>query len=185
MVWTDRRVADWQATGARPGMAIWTPIQLAAFLETVRGDRLCALWWLVSLRGLRRGEAAALRWCDVDLGALEANICRARTSAGYRIHEDPPKTMAGIRTIALDKRTAAVLRRHARRQQAEQSAACAAGRPWHESGYVFTRPDGAPLHPGYLTQRFRILVGRAGLPPVRLYDLRHGPPPSPTPPAPT
>jgi integrase len=67
-----------------------------------------------------------------------------------------------------------MLRRHARRQQAEQAAAQAAGRPCHESGYVFTRPDGTPLHPDYVTQRFRILVARAGLPPIRLHDLRHG-----------
>jgi hypothetical protein len=39
---------------------------------------------------------------------------------------------------------------------------------------VFTRPDGASFHPGYLTQRLRLLIDRAGLPPVRLHDLRHG-----------
>ncbi|WP_325049935.1 tyrosine-type recombinase/integrase, partial [Micromonospora radicis] len=44
----------------------------------------------------------------------------------------------------------------------------------HDSGYVFTSPDGLPLHPGYLTQRLRLLVNRAGLPPIRLHDLRHG-----------
>ena len=42
------------------------------------------------------------------------------------------------------------------------------------TGYVFVWADGMPLHPGYLTQRFRILAARAGLPPVRLPDLRHG-----------
>jgi integrase len=74
----------------------------------------------------------------------------------------------------LDKRTVAALRRPAHRQQAEQATAQAGGRPWHDSGYVFTRPDGTPLHPDYLTQRFRILVARAGLPPIRLHALRHG-----------
>jgi integrase len=39
---------------------------------------------------------------------------------------------------------------------------------------VFTTVVGAPLHPDYLTRRFRHLVGRSGLPPVRLHDLRHG-----------
>jgi hypothetical protein len=42
------------------------------------------------------------------------------------------------------------------------------------SGCVFTRPDGTPFHPGYLTHRFRLLTDRAGLPPIRLQDLRHG-----------
>jgi hypothetical protein len=34
--------------------------------------------------------------------------------------------------------------------------------------------DGAPLHPDFLTRRFHRLVGKSGLPPVRLHDLRHG-----------
>jgi integrase len=174
VVWTGARIAQWQTTGTRPAMAIWTPTQLASFLKAVRGDQLRALWWLTALRGLRRGEAVALRWTDLDLDAREASIVRARTSAGYRVHEGPPKTAAGNRTIALDKRTAAVLRRHAHRQQAEQATAQAGGRPWHDSGSVFTRPDGTPLHPDYVSQRFRILMTRAGLPPIRLHDLRHG-----------
>jgi integrase len=72
VVWTPARIAHWQATGARPAMAIWTPHQLAGFLHAVKGDRLYGLWWLIALRGLRRGEALALRWTDLDLDAREA-----------------------------------------------------------------------------------------------------------------
>jgi Phage integrase family len=39
---------------------------------------------------------------------------------------------------------------------------------------VFARPDGQPIHPGYVTQRFARLVKTADVPPIRLYDLRHG-----------
>jgi hypothetical protein len=35
---------------------------------------------------------------------------------------------------------------------------------------VFTTSDGQPLHPDYLTRRFRFLVEQSGLPPVRLHD---------------
>ena len=41
-------------------------------------------------------------------------------------------------------------------------------------GLPVTTPDGIPLHPDWLTRRFRRLVARSGLPPVRLHDLRHG-----------
>lgn len=48
-------------------MAVWTEYQLAEFLRFVAVDRLYGMWWLIGLRGLRRGEAAGLRWGDVDL----------------------------------------------------------------------------------------------------------------------
>jgi hypothetical protein len=83
----------------------------------------------------------------------------------------PPKTAASRRLVALDRHTARLLREHRRRQRADQRTA---GERWQDSGYVFTTEDGLPLHPDYLTRRFRHLVGEPGLPPVRLHDLRHG-----------
>lgn len=61
------RVAEWQRTGIRPPVAVWTPAQTARFLDAIRGHRLYAAYHLIALRGLRRGEAAGLRWCDIDL----------------------------------------------------------------------------------------------------------------------
>jgi integrase len=171
VVWTPERIAAWQRHGDREPVMVWTPEQLATFLDRVAADRLYALWWLIALRGLRRGEAAGLRWCDLDLTHHQLTVSQQRTTAGPRVVTGPPKSAASRRTIALDKHTVTALREHQRRQAAEQRAAGAA---WVESGYVFTRRDGQPLHPGYLTQRFTILRRAAGLPPVRLHDLRHG-----------
>ena len=75
--------------------------------------------------------------------------------------------------IALDHSTVAALREHRRRQCAE---AAAYGPGYHASGYVFTNRRGGPMAPDRLTRMFRALAGRAGLPPVRLHDLRHGAP---------
>ncbi|MCI0384516.1 tyrosine-type recombinase/integrase [Streptomyces sp. CNQ085] len=43
-----------------------------------------------------------------------------------------------------------------------------------ETGRVFTRENGEPLHPANVTRRFIELYEEAGLPPIRLHDLRHG-----------
>jgi integrase len=67
--------------------------------------------------------------------------------------------------------TVRLLREHRRRQHAEQRTAA---QTWQDSRYVFTTEDGAPLHPDYLTRRFRHPVLESGLPPVRLHDLRNG-----------
>jgi integrase len=40
-------------------------------------------------------------------------------------------------------------------------------------GLVFTRPDGSAIHPQTLSYLFEKRVQRAGLPMVRLHELRH------------
>ncbi|MER6009022.1 tyrosine-type recombinase/integrase [Nonomuraea angiospora] len=50
----------------------------------------------------------------------------------------------------------------------------AVGGDWAESGFVFTDELGRPLHPQHVTDRFYWLCYEAGLPPIRLHDLRHG-----------
>ncbi|MER7169676.1 tyrosine-type recombinase/integrase [Micromonospora sp. NPDC000207] len=173
-VWTDARVDQWERTGDRPAVAVWTADHLAAFLEIVADDSLFAFWWLTALRGLRRGETCGLRWTDIDLDRGVLAIERNRTTAGYTIVEGDPKTPAGRRTVALDTRTIQVLRAHRRRQLDQKTEAAADSKAWTETGYVFVRVDGQPINPNYATTRFRKLVQRAGLPPVRLHDLRHG-----------
>ena len=57
------------------------------------------------------------------------------------------------------------------RQDKEKEAA---GDAWTETGFEFTSPDGTPLHPAAVTDIFEQLAYLAGLPPIRLHDLRHG-----------
>ncbi|MFI5895678.1 tyrosine-type recombinase/integrase [Actinoplanes sp. NPDC051513] len=173
-VWTDGRVEQWKLTGEHPSVAVWTAKQLSAFLLRVVDDSLFAFWWLAALRGLRRGELCGLRWAAVDLDRGLLIVERNRTTAGYQIVEGDPKTAAGRRAVALDKHSVAILREHRRRQLEHRDRRHAAGKTWTDSGYVFTGKTGTPINPNYATTRFRILTSRAGLPPVRLHDLRHG-----------
>ncbi len=173
-VWTEARVASWEETGVHPAVAVWTAYHLAEFLGMVTDDSLFAFCWLAGLRGLRRGELCGLRWTDIDLDRAVLTVERNRTTAGYQIVENDPKTPAGRRAVALDKQTVRVLRALRRRQLDQRRDTLADGRRWTDSGYVFVRGDGLPIHPNYATTRFRKLVQRAGLPPVRLHDLRHG-----------
>jgi hypothetical protein len=134
-------------------------------------DRTAEGW---TVERWRRGELCGLRWTDIDLDRAVLTIERNRTTAGYQIVEGDPKTPASRRAVALDKRTVQVLRAHRRRQLDQRHDALADGHRWVNSGYIFVRSDGLPINPNYATTRFRKLVERAGLPPVRLHDLRHG-----------
>jgi hypothetical protein len=73
--------------------------------------------------------------------------------------------------IALDRTTVAGLAEHRDRQRAE---AVAYGPGYRDSGYVFTCLNGDPMAPDRLTRTFKKLTALAGLPPIRLHDLRHG-----------
>jgi hypothetical protein len=101
------------------------------------------------------------------------------STAGHPKSERPPMGALATHTVRSHYSAAIMqpivkeqlLREHRRRQQTERDAA---GGQWQASSYLFTTPDGSPLHPDWLTRRFRRLVTLSGLPPVRLHDLRHG-----------
>lgn len=156
---------------ARPEMKAWSSDEARAFLASVEGDRLRAMWHLLLLRGLRRGEVLGLRWKDVDLeGVGRIAIRQTLITVGYEIVVSEPKTDKGRRVVPLDPGLVSVLRAH-RARQAEERLAW--GEAWTDTGLVFTREDGTPIHPMRLTATFGRLVKRLGLPPIRLHDLRH------------
>ena len=83
----------------------------------------------------------------------------------------PPKTSHSVRVIALDHMTVAALRAHRGRQCAE---AASFGPGYHASSYAFTNLNGDPMAADRLSRNFTKLADEAGLPPIRLHDLRHG-----------
>jgi integrase len=88
----------------------------------------------------------------------------------HQVHDSAPKTERGRRRLALDPVTLAALEVQ-RQLQAEDRQAV--GRRYRDHGYVFTWPDGRPLHPENIANWFEQHTRAAGLPRVRLHDLRH------------
>jgi integrase len=153
-----------------PEMHVWSPEQLRVFLNHARQDRLYAAWLLFATTGMRRGEVAGLRWSDVALEAGRVSPRRPRVVVNYEVHVSEPKTAKGRRSLALDPATVAALRQHRARQAEERLAV---GPRWRDSGLVFTWPDGRPLHPERFSKWFEQLARAAGLPRIRLHDVRH------------
>jgi integrase len=148
----------------------WTPEQLSSFLQFVATDRLAALWRLVASTGMRRGEILGLRWSDVDLGAGCLTIGQTLVVVNYKLAFSEPKTVAGKRTLALDPQTVTALRSHWARQAEERLVW---GGEWQDTGLVFTREDGSPIHPERLSKWFDQRVNAAKLPRITFHGLRH------------
>ncbi len=146
---------------ARPATQVWTPQQLGAFLNSIADHRLSAFFHLISFAGLRRGEALGLAWDDVDFDRRTNRVRRQLVDAGQRAYLGEPKTRSGTRHVPLDDYTVEVLRVHADHQRVEHEQW---GSGWHGTGLAFTREDGSPFRPEYLTHLFNRLVQSSGLP---------------------
>jgi integrase len=149
----------------------WTADELGQFLTATAEDRHAPLWRLLASTGMRRGEALGLRWCDVDLEAGRAAIRQTLVTVNYQVQLSTPKTARGRRSVALDAATVQALRSWKAAQAGERVALGLGARP--DDALVFTREDGALIHPGRITKRFAELVAHIGLRPIRLHDLRH------------
>jgi integrase len=148
-----------------------TEEQVGRLFEASRGHRLHALWVLLATTGLRLGEARGLLWSDIDFAAGRLVVNRAlqrQTGRGYVFVE--PKTARSRRTVYLAPGTLSALSEHRRRQVEDQLAA---GPEWSDTGLVFTTPLGRPIDGTWATKWFHRTLHQAGLPRVRIHDLRH------------
>ncbi len=161
-------------------MHAWTAAQLAAFLCWAGGDghAHAPAWYVLAHTGMRRGEALALRWRDVDLDAGTLSI---RRSAGMvRVAGESAEVTEGgtksgePRVVDLDPATVAVLRAHrkARGGMALQLA--------RDDALVFADHEGRHLQPEHFSRSFADALRRcakqlaaAAPPAIRLHDLRH------------
>lgn len=158
--------------------------QAIAVLTAIRNHPLGPFWAFLLATGCRFGEAAGLKWDDVDLetatvwlGFAKAPIPKAFREPGERTWEiDEMKTRASQRPVPLTRFCVAALARQSEivaelRQQRRR------GR-WEEHGLVFTSEVGTPLRDDHVGERWHaVLIGieleEKGKPQFRLHDLRH------------
>lgn len=183
-LWAPQHVEHWQRTGEKPSpVMVWTPEQLGQFLDEAEASRLYAFYHLIAFRGLRRGEGVGQEWAYVDLDAGLITPSKNLVVDNWEVFEDDLKTEESQSTIALDSLNVTVLREHRARQFVERdewnrhaAAERAKGKgvaDWADRGKVFVDVDGTWLHPEKVSDEFRRIYRRAGLPPVNLRDLRH------------
>ena len=166
------------AWGARPRVkkseryepVVWTPEELCGFLDYAQTDELAALWNVLALTGMRRGEALGLRWSDFSRTYTHVSVKRALVNVDRSTYISAPKGTQG-RRLDLMKPTAAALRKH--RSTVMRHRRRAGLSPLQPSDFVFTRASGDHLSPSTTSQQFVRLAQRGGFTRIRLHDLRH------------
>lgn len=162
---TVERQTLWASPTVRPSpVMVWTPGHAGAFLDKSEDERLFALFNLVTYTGLRRDEEIALTWAEMD---LDGGVMYVRETGGGQ----GTKSDAGTRAVPLAECVVGPLRAW-RRKQAEERLK--AGPSWEDTGLVFTDEHGWGVSGQWVSRRFATLAFKAGLPPVRFHDLRHG-----------
>jgi integrase len=177
---TDRSTAPSPSEVRPPEMQAWTAPELACFLRwaDAQDPDLAMGWRLLAASGMRRGEALALRWRDVDLDVGRVAVRRSvgvvkNKGAGEQLVEGPTKT-GQSRVVDLDAGTVAALRVY---RAVRGGRALALVR---DSALVLGDLDGTHRHPKRFSRRFagqvaqaRKALGEERLPVIRLHDLRH------------
>jgi integrase len=144
---------------AKPEIHPLTQDQARSLLISAKDDRFHALHC-----SMREGGLLGLMWEDVDLPAGRLSIRRtlSETRTGHKF-EKAKNGKGG--SVKLSQRAVDALRNQRRRQVGEMLAAT----NWQDNGLVFPTTSGTNL----LGRHFKPLLRRAGLPDVRLHDLRH------------
>ena len=147
-----------------------TPEQAKQFIESLRGHRNEALYSLMLVTGIRRGEALGLMWSDLDTSSSVIRIRRQlKREAGALVTSDT-KTQRSRRSINLPAQIMRCLAVHFDRQERERHAA---GTSWTDSGFIFTTKVGTPFEPRNLNRDFKKVCLRAGLGDWHPHELRH------------
>lgn len=148
-----------------------TEEELLTFFEAAQEDRLFPAYVLAATTGLRRGELLGLCWDCVDLeqGIITVKRQLLVLKDGLAL-EETTKSKSGRRSVVLTDDAIRELKAWRKRQAQEKLLL---GEAYQDNGLVFCKEDGTPLDPREFTKRFQRLLEKAGLPKVRLHDLRH------------
>jgi integrase len=163
----------------RSKIAFFTVDQARTFLDFAKDNRLFALYATVLSLGLRLGEGLGISWNDANLETGRFNVCQSLQRIDEKLYPGKgglqlvePKGGYSHRVVTLPAVAVAALRRHQARQEEEKAIAGTGwkGNPWN---LVFTSQVGTPLDERAVLRRFQSLLAAAGLPRLRLHDLRH------------
>ena len=133
----------------KPEIVTWTGEQLSTFLAwdcDELKDELFPLWRLIAYSGMRRSEALALKWSDINAKTMRISIRRAVNTEDWT--QTKTTKTGNARVIDIDAETLKVLAAH-KVERAELSFDLAKA-----DAYVFSDDEGKLRSPDAMTSRW-------------------------------
>ena len=153
----------------RRGTAL-TPDQAVAFLRLAREDCYRAYWFLAVYTGCRPSELFGLTWDMVDLATATLRVAKGKVYVFNQAFDSAGKNETSRRGLSMAAALATVLGEWREEQDGQRRAL---GEAWRAGDLVITSAAGTPVDRGNLTRKYKKLLAEAGIPDLRLYDLRH------------
>ena len=151
----------------RREMRVLSAEQSRIFLASAVKTHYGAIFAVALTTGMRPSEYLGLKWPDIDWKRGTVGVVRTleKVKGSWRFADT--KRDRSRRVIKLQKWVFENLKGlHARRPRSKCDTPEAAD-------LVFTTPAGRPIRSDKLAERFKAMLRGAGLPTIRLYDLRH------------
>lgn len=148
----------------------YTREECRAILTSATGTRWETLITMAIGSGLRLGELLALRWADIQLERQTLVVTRNLTDVANAERFGGPKTVEGLRTVALPPMVMAALRVHRKTQVEERLAA---GDRWKDYDLVFCTHTGRPLLLRNVQRAWYAIRQKSQVPAKGFHALRH------------
>lgn len=160
--------------------SVLSATEIQTILHDAKNDELYPIVVLTLFTGLRKGEAMALKWSNIDFENKELHIvgslCRVATGEEqnghqiytYKIME--PKTAKSKRTVPLLEIVIEALYMQAERQKILKQENQVV---YEDQDYVFARYDGRYLDQRTFTEHYNNFLQKHGIHHIRFHDLRH------------
>ena len=145
---------------------------LIKFANSVKTDKHYSSYIIAITTGLRRGELLGLCWdcVDLDNGTISIERQLLVLKEGV-VLDDGTKSKLSRRKVTLTDDGIKVLKDQKAKQDDNRKLLTGGG--YTDNNLVFSRDDGSFLDPREFTKRFQRNLEKAGLPKIRLHDLRH------------
>lgn len=150
----------------------WKKEEIKEFLSVAKqefeiGDY--ALFHLLIYTGVRKGEALALTWDDIDIKNRSIRLSKTLFYDKGKFIIQTSKTKESRRLISLDTQSITLLKQWRRTQLEANMVSLERS----NNKLVFTRSDGSPIRLAYPNDKLNSLIKKYELYPITVHDLRH------------